>query len=327
MSYSFELAENIDWAELDAYPDRTIFQTQPWLNFVAEAQRGEPIILRIKEGTSLVGYFTGLTVRKFGMKILGSPFPGWTTSYTGCNLKPGVSRPDVVEALVKFAYRELGTVHVELMDRRISVDDVKSRGWKHRIFSNFEIDLTLPEEALFAQLKGACRTSIRKSQKEGVTVEPASDDSFAEEYYGQLVEVFNKQGLGPTYGVERVKLLVKHLLPTGNLLLLRARNSQGDCIATGIYPALNDSMYFWGGASWKKYQILQPNEPLHWYAMTCWRSRGIVKCDMGGGGEYKRKYGGHDIAVPWVRFSKYPGMESARSLAQKLQSFRQRRKA
>ena len=326
MSYSLEILDKVDWAELDAYPDRTIFQTRPWRDFVAEAQRARPVILQIKDGNESVGYFTGLLIRKLGMKILGSPFPGWTTSYTGFNLKSGISRLGLVEELVKFAYRELGVVHVELMDRRLSVEEAVAKHWKHRAFSNFEIDLTLSEDALFAQMKGSCRTSIRKAQREGVTVEAATDEAFADDYYGQMVEVFGKQGLRPTYGVERVRLLMKHLLPTGNLLLLRTRNQEGDCIATGIYPALNDTMYFWGGASWKKYQILQPNEPLHWYAMTHWKSRGIAKCDMGGGGEYKRKYGGRDIAVPWIRFSKYPGLEAARNLAQRLQSFRQRRK-
>ena len=69
----------------------------------------------------------------------------------------------------------------------------------------------------------------------GVVVEEARDDAFADDYYAQLVEVFANQGLTPTYNVARVRLLIKHLLPTGCLLLLRARDPERRCIATGIF--------------------------------------------------------------------------------------------
>ena len=83
-------------------------------------------------------------------------------------------------------------------------------------------------------------------------------------------------------------------------------------------------MYFWGGASWRKYQILQPNEAVHWFAMRYWKERGMSLCDMGGGGEYKRKYGGIDIQVPWFRKSKNPAYAALRSAAQSMQRIRQR---
>jgi hypothetical protein len=324
MTYTFEIESKPNWAELDQFPDRTIFQTQPWQAFVAEAQNASPIILRLLQSNQSVGYFTGLVIKRYGLKILGSPFPGWTTSYLGFNLSSDVPRGAVLEDLARFAFRELGCAHVELMDRRLAVKDVVARGWKHRIFRNFEIDLRPTEDEIFGQMKGSCRTSIRKSQREGVTIEIAGDPQFADDYYAQMSEVFAKQGLKPTYPVERVRLLMKHLLPTGNLLLLRARTASGECAATGIYPAFNDTMYFWGGASSRQFQILQPNEPLHWYAMLYWKEHGIAKCDMGGGGEYKRKYGGYDIEVPWIRKSRYPGLELARKMAQKMQERKQR---
>ena len=80
-------------------------------------------------------------------------------------------------------------------------------------------------------------------------VEEAQDLAFADDYYAQLKDVFAKQSLVPTYEVERVRELIKNLLPTGMLLLLRARDQEGNCIATGIFPAMNKTMYFRGGAS------------------------------------------------------------------------------
>ncbi len=320
MALELSRVSDVDWPELDNYPDRTLFQTKPWLDFIAESQSAEPIIARVTESGRVCGYFTGALIRKFGLKILGSPFPGWTTSYMGFNLESGIVRRDLLPALRRFAFHELGCVHLECMDRRMSIADADQLGWPYRTFSNFEIDLTPDEDRIFAQMKGSCRTSIRKAERSNVSVDVASDLSFAGEYYGQLVDVFAKQSLSPTYAIERVRLLIKHLLPTGNLLLVRARESEGRCIATGIYPAMNGSMYLWGGASWRQYQHLQPNEAVHWFSMKYWKSHGMTVCDMGGGGEYKRKFGGRDIQIPFVRKSRFPLLESARNFAMRLQT-------
>jgi len=324
MNLTVERIETPDWLELDSYPDRTVFQTSAWLDFVSEAQGAAPVILRIGNEDETVGYFTGLIIRKYGVRILGSPFPGWTTSYQGFNLKDDSYIEKAIPAVMRFAFAEMKCAHVELMDRRMSCEQADRLGLEYRWFTNFLIDMSMSEHELFASLKGSVRTSIRKAEKSGVVVEAADDDAFAEEYYAQLTEVFAKQSLVPTYGINRVKSLIKHLLPTGNLLLVRARTAEGESAATAIYPAFNGTMYFWGGASWRKHQILQPNEAVHWFAMKYWKERGMTACDMGGGGEYKRKYGGVEFQVPWMRKSKNPMFAMLRSTAQKAQSMKQR---
>lgn len=305
------------------FPDHTLFQTSAWLEFIREAQRAEPVVAALMDAASVVGWFTGLVVRKFGFRILGSPFPGWTTSYMGFNLAPGISRRAAARALVPLA-RKLRCVHIELMDRRLTIEDAKSLGWAYRLFGGFEIDLTQPEDSVFGNMSSPCRRCIRKAEREGIIIEEARDDAFADEYYAQLEEVFAGQSLVPTYPRQRVRALVKHLLPTGHLLLLRAREPNGACIATGIFPAMNDTMYFWGGASRREFQILRPNEAIQWYAMRYWKARGIGKYDMGGGGEYKRKYGGYEITVPWLRKSRYPVLPFLRGAARYTFAFRQR---
>lgn len=309
---------------LEMYNDHTIFQTEQWLQFVASTQSAEPVIAVVKCGDHVVGRFTGLIVRKFGLRILGSPMAGWTTSYMGFNLEPSISRAAALVALEKFAFRELKCVHFELMDRHFSISDVEQIGYTSRILHSFEIDLRKNEEELLAAMKPECRRCIRKAEKEGVQVEEVRDESFADDYYSQMQDVFAKQGLVPTYSKERIQALIRYLLPTGNLLLVRARNSEGKCIATGIFPAMNDTMYFWGGASWRSDQILRPNEAIQWFAIHYWKERGMTKYDMGGGGEYKRKYGGHEIAVPWVRKSKYSLLERLRNSVKAAHTFRQR---
>ena len=316
--------QSVDWNQLDGFWDRTIFQTPEWLSFIARTQNAEPVVAALKSGTETLGYFTGLIVRKCGLKILGSPFPGWSTFSMGFNLLPKIPRSVAMSALTSFAFGELGCSHLEVMDRQATVETCAPPAWRHRFVTGFEINLTQTEEALWSNLSSACRRCIRKGKKNGVVVEEAQNLDFAVEYYRQLEDVFAKQSLVPTYGLDRVQELIKALLPTGRLLLLRARDCHGDCIATGIFPAMNQTMYFWGGASYRKSQILRPNEAIQWYALRYWKDRGIKSYDMGGGGRYKSKYGSSPISVPWFRLSKYSAIDYARNIAKSLVYRRQR---
>ena len=95
------------------------------------------------------------------------------------------------------------------------------------------------------------------------------------------------------------------LEPSGNILLLRARDPEGRCIATGIYPGFNQIAEFWGNASFRSHQSLRPNEACHWYAMRYWKKRGATIFDWGGEGTYKEKYGCTPHRVPWFTKSRY----------------------
>jgi CelD/BcsL family acetyltransferase involved in cellulose biosynthesis len=137
----------------------------------------------------------------------------------------------------------------------------------------------------------------------------------------QALYTVRQPSAGSLYTLESA---IELSLDTGNLLLLRALDPRGKCIATGIYPAANTTMYFWGGASWREHHHLRPNQMLHWAAMMYWKARGMKSYDMGGGGAYKKQYGGREIAVPWVMASKYPALHLLRNCARAAWRIRQR---
>jgi hypothetical protein len=313
-----------DHRSLDQFQDRTVFQTREWIRFIGETQNAKPILAELREDGRLVGYFTGLTFSRLGVKILGSSFPGWTTPYIGFNLHPGVSRKAALRAVERMAWEDLKCLHMEVSDPQFAEEDGQALGFDCIYYTSYRTDLRKTEDELFAGMDSACRRCIRKAEKSGVVMEEAHDAAFADEYYEQLKEVFAKQGLVPTYDLRRVRVLVRHLQPTGRLLLLRARDTEGKCIATGIYPGFNKISEFWGNASFRSSQILRPNELMHWYAMRYWKRHGMEIHDWGGEGKYKEKYGCILHRVPWFTKSRYKLISRLRDEAKKMYGRKQR---
>jgi hypothetical protein len=312
----------VEWKTLDGFEDRVLFQTRDWVNFLAESQRAVPVVAALYDSGDVIGYFTGLVFSRMGMRILGSPFPGWITPYMGFNLRPGIPRAEALRALEVFAFRELQCLHLEVSDRFCTVQDGESLGFSCEPCHTLVTDLRQPEQKILRSMSESCRWSIRKAEKAGVRIEEACDEEFAEDYYEQFKDVLAKQGLVPAYGLTRIKQLIRHMLPTGKLLLLRARDPQGVCIATGIYPALNKVADFWGNASFRQAQHLRPNELLHWHAVRYWKQRGVELFDWGGGvnfrGVYKTKYGGEPLCYPRFRKSRFAFLDTLRMEARTL---------
>src|SRR5581483_4592035 len=98
---------DVPWQRLDAFHDRVVFQTKPWLDFLCASQGGHIIVAEVKEQNEVIGYFSGVLVRKAGFGILGSSFPGWATPYIGFNLLPGYSRAHILPAFERWAFNEL----------------------------------------------------------------------------------------------------------------------------------------------------------------------------------------------------------------------------
>lgn len=302
----------IEWALLDDFDDRVVSQRRAWLAFLAETQRGEPVVARLSDGGETIGFLTGIVARRFGLRVFGSPLDGWSTPFMGFNLRPGVARRDALRAAEDFVFNDLRCMHMELRDRHLTVEDGSALAFDHRIRQSFESDLALDEKTLFALLEPQCRNKVRQAMRNGVTVEEAAQHGFAEEYYCQLLDVFAKHQQKPTFTLSRVRALIEHVHPNGDLLLLRAVRADKKPIATCICPIMRDWSVLWGAASYRSEQHLRPNELLLWEAIRRCKSRGVTTFDWGGGGDYKRKYGVSEIQNPHFFKSAYPILQTAR---------------
>ena len=327
-------APEVPWNELDGRPDRIVTQTRAWQDFLLETQHISPVAARVVESGDTVGWFTGGLIRRGPIRVLGSPMRGWTTAGMGFNLDPGVDRTEALAALPTFAFDDLGCVHVEFADRGLTDDADIPDGFHADHLRGYELPLVsdgvpVADDALLAGMTAHGRRDVRRGIRNGIEVEvvdPLAPGTFSGEYYAQVSEAFAKRGKVPTYPVDRVDALIRHLGPTGRLLLLRAHTPSGEVAATGIFPGLPGSTAeYWMGASVRAHQHLLPNEVLMWTALRTWRDLGAVRFNFGGGGSYKAKYGGAPHTMPWVRRSRFEAVEVARQRAFELMRWRQRR--
>lgn len=296
---------NIDINKFNKIKNKSIFTTIEWINFIHEDSEAKPIILEIFQKDVFVGYFSALTVNKFGIKIVASPFAGWSTCFMGFDVNLN-NKTDILSDLIKYLFKKFKCHYIEIIDRDISVDQAKSAGFNCSPVCTLELDINRSDQELFKAFKTDCRNFIRQFERRGAILEEAiPNDEFAEEYYEQLKDVFAKQFMVPTYSLQKVKKLLKHLSKTDRLLCLRIKNPAGKSIATSIFLGYKEKFFFWGGASLRSYQNYRPNEYMIWYAIKYWRNRGCKVFDMVGVRDYKRKFGSNEVQYAKIMISKY----------------------
>ena len=318
--YTFEVIDKdrVDLEEFNHFKDKLIFTTVEWLKYIEQNQKVQPLILRITEGPELVGYFTGFSFTRFGIRIVASPFDGWTTSYMGFDVREGYRREDLIRPLSLFLYKNLKCHFIQITDRFIREEPLKAQGINYFMKTTLELSIDKPDEELLRGYTKSCRETLRQFERRGATIEIAEpDEQFAEEYYQQLQDVFSKQELVPTYSISRTLDLLRNIKGE-NLLCLRVRNPEGLSIATFYSLGYNGRVCFQGAASFRAYQNYRPNETMFWYTIRYFRDRGYHSADLNGERDYKQKFNPERISYPCIILTRYPILIKLREWAKEL---------
>ena len=323
MEYNYKKVETnlIDWEQIEQSSDSTIYKTQSWFLYLKKWKNIEPCVIEVYQDKDLIGFFVGEIVHKV-FNILGSPFEGIGTAHQGLSMLKDVAieeRIEIYRQLAKWVFKQRIAVLVQVEDWSFAMEDFNDKDIHCEPHDGYLIDLSLTEEELFHNLhQKSCRYSINKAQKSGVVIRETTDPKkFVEIYYDQLIEVFAKQGLKPTYDKDCVQALVDALYPQ-RMLLLEAITPEGEIAATGLFPGEKNLAVFWGGASYQKFQKLCPNEPLIWEAIKMWKQRGTKTFDLCGVRQYKLKFGPVIYTKPRIIFAKYSFLIFAKQKAKQL---------
>jgi len=286
-----------DWDKIIArFDSKRLFHQSAWLEFLSKTQGGERILLEIKAKDNIVGYFSGFVLKKGPFKILGSPLVGWTTEFMGPIINRDLNQTDFLLALESYCHLHK-IDHLELSNPILKQEVMEKHGFKCQKGATYIVELLPDERIMWENLKKkSCRYSIHKAQKNKLVVEDTDDPRITDEYYNQLIEVFAKEQLVPTYSKQRAKVLFDSLKEKDLLFSIWVKY-QDKVIATGFFPHDNHFLYFWGGASFARFHYLCPNELLHWTAMVLAAKKGISYYNMGGRGSFKVKFGGELVPL------------------------------
>jgi len=270
----------------------SVFTTPEWLNFLKNDKKGIPIIFQIEDG-KLESYFVGLIFRKFGIKMFASPFEQWGTCDMGFCATDGSPRISYLSGIVAFIKKKYHCHYFEMIDSKIGFDDLQSIKCHVITQKTYMLRINRTDEELFKCFKTDCRNFIRQFEKRGARIEQVSpSDTFADEYYNQLIDVFTKQNLKPHNSRSQIHILMNAFASNHkHILCLKVTDPNGICIATSIFLGCGDTAYFWGAASYREYQNYRPNEYMIWTAIKYWREYGCLKFDMVGLRDYKKKFG------------------------------------
>lgn len=310
----------VDWTHLDGLAERSVFCTSAWLDYLGSAHGATPVVARVVFDGSEVGWFTGATVRRGGIPMLGSPLPGWGSSYMGVHWHgaPQIPFEVALAAIRRWSVRSLRCAHFEVLQRVEPSRVTLPPACAATVFHSYQLQL-VDEETMFEQMSTNGRRNVRRARRNGLEIErvdpadPVERARFASECHAMVVAAFARRGTRPSFDVRRIQLLVDALAPSGMLLMLRARTARGQLAATNLSVGRSGgtAVFLMGGADPSTLGD-RPNDAAMWEAMRCWGAAGALRLDLGGGGTYKEKFGPSPVESLWARSTVVPGAEPAR---------------
>jgi len=142
------------------------------------------------------------------------------------------------------------------------------------------IDLTLPEDELFKNLKPKTRYNIKVAQKHGVYAEEDNSEEAFNKYLELLFETANRQNFY-AHNKDYHRKLWRTLKDTGIPHLLTAKY-QGKILAAFMLFIFNKKIYYPYGASTREYRELMAPTLLMWEAIRFGKKHGCLEFDLWG---------------------------------------------
>lgn len=310
--------DKVNNKEYNNFPDKTVFTTLEWLNYLKKDKNVIPLIIRIKKLNKYFGYFTGGLFKKFGITILGSPFMGWTTNYMGFNIYDYSECEILIDEIVKYIFHKTKCVYIELIDRNIIIKNL-NRKYSIEPIINLEIDITKNEESLFKSFKKDCREYIRQFERRGAIIEMVKPDKeFIEELYRQLKNIFFRQKLNIPFEISKIYNCVENLKNTNMIYCFRVKEPNGIIIASYIFVGYKKRIIAWCTSSNKNYLHYRPNEYIIWYSLKKFKEFGFETFDFSGKREYKYKWNPKEIELYRITITKFKILQVLRNLALKM---------
>ncbi|HZB27560.1 MAG TPA: GNAT family N-acetyltransferase, partial [Gemmatimonadales bacterium] len=167
--------------------------------------------------------------------------------------------------------------------------------------------------------KESARRNVNRAIKLGLQVRFESDESFVDEHYEQIKEVYVRGGHAVNFKRQRVLECFRQLRESGNLLAVSViLPDKPTVIATGMFSIEGTELLLWTWAHRSEHRWYRPTELMTWRVMQRAMEAGCQTFDLMGLGDFKTKFGAEldSRKYRWVR-SRYRWLTGMRDLAAK----------
>lgn len=326
--------ELMSWDDLVAgFDNYRIVHKRGWMRSLEACVKGKPLYLVFEKECQVVGCLPGFLVNFGPFRIFGSPLPGWQTLSMGPVFdRSRLSSSEMMPALVNYLETHHRVYHMELLADGLDHEVMEKMHFQCKPSATFRAPMFPDDpERTLKNLKESARRNVRRAIKLGLVVKFEEDESFVDEHYDQLVEVYTRGGNVIPFSKKRALEFFRHMKMSGNLLAVSVSLPDGGpCIATGTFTVEGRELLLWMWAHRTQYRWYRPTELMTWTVMKKAMEAGCVVIDFMGRGDFKAKFGA-ELGISkyrWIR-SRYHWLLQLRLMAERgyrwQQSFRGRR--
>jgi CelD/BcsL family acetyltransferase involved in cellulose biosynthesis len=325
--------ELLRWDDLvTRFDNYRVVHKLAWMRSLENCVKGRPLYLIFEKGGEVVGCLPGFLVNVGPLRLFGSPLPGWQTLSMGPVFdERRLSTREMLPALVTFLEQRHGVHHIELLVGGLDHQVMESMGFQIKPSPTYRAQMYPGDEArTMKALKDSARRNVRRAEKLGLVVKFEEDESFVDEHYDQLEEVYTRGGNIIPFDKKRALEFFRQMKAGGNLLAVSVHLPDGGpCIATGTFTVEGKELLLWMWAHRTEHRWYRPTELMTWTVMRKAMEAGCETLDFMGRGDFKAKFGAEleSNKYRWVR-SRYKWLYHFRLAAEKSyrwqQSFRGR---
>ncbi len=300
------------------FANHRVVHTMPWLRSLEASGFGRARFLSFEKDGEIVGCLPGLMSEVGPLRVFGSPPPGSQTVSMGPAFdEHRVSTSELMDALVPFLEQRFGVHHMEIMTPDLDPATMLGLGFRGEPWPTYRTRMFPGDEAkTLRQLKDSARRNITRGVKQGLEVRFETEESFVDEHYRQIKEVYLRGGNAVSFKRQRVLECFRRLRDSGNLVAVSVYLPNRDNIATGMFTIEGRELLLWTWAHRSKYRWHRPTELMTWTVMQRALQEGCETFDLMGLGEFKAKFGAEldHRKYRWIR-SRYRWILGVRDFA------------
>jgi Acetyltransferase (GNAT) domain len=302
------------------FSNHRVVHTLAWIRSLETSGLGRPRFLVFEKDGEIVGCMPGLLTSVGPLRLFGSPPPASQSASMGPAFDQNrITTAEMMDLLVPFLEQRMGIHHMEIMSPDLDPGTMQGLGFRGEAWPTYRVRLFPRDEAkTLKQLKDSARRNITRGIKQGLEVRFETDESFVDEHYQQIKEVYVRGGHAVNFGRKRVLQCFRHLNNAGNLLAVSVYLPNRVNIATAMFTIEGTELLLWTWAHRTKYRWHRPTELMTWTVMQRAVAAGCETFDLMGLGDFKAKFGAEldHRKYRWVR-SRYRWLMSMRDLAAK----------